>query len=477
MIGKLNVFKFMLLELLISAILILTFIMPAFASAVTVDWTRQFGTSGVDYIRSISEDVGGNVYVVGRTDGTLPGQSYSGGQDAFVRKYSADGNKVWTRQFGTSANDNALSISIDTGGNIYVTGRTYGTLPGQSSAGGWDVFVRKYSAAGTELWTRQFGSSGHDHGIGITVVGGNVYVTGYTYGTLPGQSSAGGWDVFVRKYSAAGTELWTRQFGTSGIDQTFNISADAGGNIYIIGHTGGTLPGQSSAGSNDAFVRKYDSAGNEVWTRQFGTSGYDKGRSVFVGVDGNVYVTGYTNGTLTGQSSAGSNDVFVRKYSAAGTELWTRQFGTSGNDKGFGISANTGDNIYVTGSTDGTLLGQSSAGANDAFVRKYSAAGTELWTRQFGSASSDYSFSVSPGIGGIYAAGTTFGVLPGQGSAGGQDAFVVKIVEPSEIATGADTYPKTIAGFLLLLAGLVFMMRGKISELNNVRSSNTQQFN
>jgi autotransporter-associated beta strand protein len=387
-------------------------------------WTRQFGTRGADVAFGVAVDASG-VYVAGFTEGTLPGQTSAGFIDAFVRKYAADGNELWTRQFGTGGVDRAVGVAVDASG-VYVAGFTEGTLPGQASAGGFDAFVRRYDAAGNELWTRQFGSSGVDAAVGVAVDASGVYVVGRTDGTLPGQTSAGGDDAFVRRYDADGNERWTRQFGTSGADVAVGVAVDASG-VYVVGFTDGTLPGQASAGDFDAFVRKYDTDGNELGTLQFGTfsfsSEFDSVNAV--AADGNVYVAGLVSGTLPGQTSAGGQDAFVRKYDAAGNELWTRQFGASGADVAVGVAVDA-SGVYVAGITLGTLPGQTSAGDMDAFVRKYDFAGNELWTRQFGSISADAALGVAVDASGVYVAGNTFGILPGQTSAGRSDVFVRK---------------------------------------------------
>src|SRR5262249_59490266 len=114
-----------------------------------------------------------------------------------------------------------------------------------------------------------------DLAFGVAVDASGVYVAGDTDGTLPGQTGAGGRDAFVRKYDGAGNQLWTRQFGTSGFfDSALGVAVDASGG-FVAGFIDGTLPGQTSAGDIDAYVRKYDAAGNELWTRQFGTSAHD----------------------------------------------------------------------------------------------------------------------------------------------------------------------------------------------------------
>ena len=74
---------------------------------------------------------------------------------------------------------------------------------------------------------------------------------------------------------------WIRQFGAVGPASDVAHAVDANGNVYVVGSTSGTPSGQSSAGSCDAFVRKYDSAGTELWTRQFGTSSFDQGLGVW----------------------------------------------------------------------------------------------------------------------------------------------------------------------------------------------------
>ena len=183
-------------------------------------------------------------------------------------------------------------------------------------------------------------------------------------GVLVGALGVG---IALTAFATAGEVVWTRQFGTSGQDLGFGVAVDGTG-VYVTGATTGTFPGETSAGSTDVFVSKYDLDGAVVWTRQFGTSSDDGGFGV--AVDGNgVYVTGFTQDALPGQTPAGSADVFVRKYDPAGAVAWTRQFGGNSSDFGHGVAVD-GNGVYVTGRTDGALPGQTSAGSTDAFVVK-----------------------------------------------------------------------------------------------------------
>ena len=212
------------------------------------------------------------MYVVGGADGTFSGQTSEGGSDAYIRKYNSDGDEEWTRQFGTSEVDYASGVAPDSSGGVYVVGNTDGEFPGQTGEGDQDAFIRKYNSDGDEEWTRQFGTSEVDFANGVSAdSSGGVYVVGIVGGEFPGQTNVGGSDAFIRKYNSDGDEEWTRQFGTSDVTEANAVFADSSG-VYVVGLVEDSLPDQTSEGGLDAFIRKYNSDGDEEWTRQFGTS-------------------------------------------------------------------------------------------------------------------------------------------------------------------------------------------------------------
>lgn len=208
--------------------------MRKYNSSGTEVWTRQFGTDNVDEVTGIAAN-NSSVFIIGRTFGTFKDKSSKGGIDAFFQMYSSSGNAIKTDQFGTSEFDHASAITANSTG-VYVTGYTLGGISWQSNAGGLDVFVRKYSLGGSAVWTRQLGSPVDDIALSISVDAfGESYVAGYTYGSLPGQTSAGLFDAFVHKYDSNGTELWTRQFGTDSYDFVGGISVHGSG-VYVYGN-------------------------------------------------------------------------------------------------------------------------------------------------------------------------------------------------------------------------------------------------
>ena len=103
-------------------------------------------------------DAANNVYVTGSAQGSLDGQVWSGFPDGFVQKYDVSGAKLWTRQFGTNKSDAGSDIVLDAAGDLLISGSTGGSLDGNVSAGGYDLFVTRYTAAGVKQGTHQRGT-------------------------------------------------------------------------------------------------------------------------------------------------------------------------------------------------------------------------------------------------------------------------------------------------------------------------------
>ena len=409
-----------------------------------VEWTRQLGTSSRDEAWDMTSDSSGNVYVTGFTEGALEG-SNAGSTDLFVVKYDSGGNKQWTQQLGTSSDDFAYSIAADSSGNVYVTGKTHGALDNNTSAGGEDLFVVKFNSAGVKQWIQQLGTSSNDNAEGITIdSSGNIYVTGATSGAFDNNTNAGGWDLFVVKYNSSGVKQWTQQLGTSENDLAHGIATDSSGNIYLTGHTeNGSFDGFSNVGGFDLFVVKYDSAGDWKWTRQVGTASEDVGDSIIADSNGDIYVAGSVGDSLDGNVHYGSTDLILMKYDSDGNKVWTKQLGSSSFDHAYGLTMDDNGNIYITGYTGGNIDGNTEfcngamalpgsedwLACVDTFVVKYDSAGDWKWTKQIGGTSS---YDSGEGIttdssGNVYLTGVTSGNLDGNTNAGEYDLFVMKL--------------------------------------------------
>ena len=410
------------------AVLYATLLWPTAAPATTVAWTTQFGTRYPDDANGMAIDPAGDVLVIGQTSGELPGQTASGMIDGFLSRYAASGAEVWTRQFGSAERDLPKGVTLDDAGNVYVVGQTFGSLPGQTSAGGWDAFLRKYTAGGQEVWTRQFGGGGAESAASVRVdPAGNAYVVGGTRAALPGQTNIGDYDGFIVKFDDAGNQRWVRQFGTTVEDYTLAVTLDRLGNPILAGETSGRLAGAAAAGGLDGFVRQYDPDGNVVWSQQFGSPLDDFAVAAIVAPTGEVLVAGSTTGSLPGQKSNGASDAFIIAFTGAGGSLWTRQFGTKGVDDAEAIVFDAAGNPFVAGRAGGPLAGASASGGTDAFLAAAGPTGDILWVHQFGGADDDYAMALAVGQDAFYLAGGTTGALSGESNIGHRDAFVVRI--------------------------------------------------
>lgn len=287
-------------------------------------WTRLLGAPGTQTSsNAIAADSSGNVFATGQVNNNLDGQVITGNQDLFVVKYDGAGNKQWTRLLGAvGANTTASGVATDSSGNVYLTGSTFGNLDGQALTGTQDLFVVKYDGAGNKQWTRLLGSlSGSSFtaafGIVFDRTANAVYTTGATGTNLDGQTLTGNQDIFVVKYDLSGNKLWTRLLGNPGGNESaFGITSDSFGNVFATGQSSGGFDGSPGIGAQDLFVVKYDSGGNKQWSRLDGAAGVfnTNGNGIRSDIFGNLYVTGFTNGTLDGMASTGVQDVFLIQY-------------------------------------------------------------------------------------------------------------------------------------------------------------------
>ena len=360
-------------------------------------WVTTFGDWDDDYGYSITVDASGNVYTTGYFNGTMdvePGAGVTNltsisAYDFFIQKLDASGNFVWAHSFGNSGIDKGLSIAVDALGNVYTVGTFEGTVDfnpdagsvaNSTSNGNQDVFLQKLDASGNLVFTKTFGGNSDDVGNSLVLdASGNIYTTGYFQGSVdfdPGAgttnlSSNGGRDIFIQKLDALGNFVFAKSFGYTGIDDGISIAVDASENIFTTGSFMGTVdfdpgPGVESISTNgqyDIFVQKLDALGNFQWANSFGGSIYDSGKYITTDASGNVYTTGYYQGTVDFDPGAGTSDlisnggwdIFIQKLDPSGNLLWANSIGGTGQDVGNSIALDISENMHITGTFQGTV--------------------------------------------------------------------------------------------------------------------------
>jgi len=386
----------------------------------SIRWVRQFGTQRYDLANAAAPDGRGGSYTAGFTNFSLEGQPYYHRYDAFLTRYDADGDKLWTRQFGTNGIDQALGISVS-GTDVFVAGSTDGRFPRQKANGGTDAFVARFTGRGRLAWLKQFGTHRDDEGAAISASGDAIVVAGTTRGPLDRQRLDGPSDAFVMRLTPGGLESWTRVLGGDGEDRGLSVALRTG-QVFLAGTTEGL---HHTVADQDGFVAGFDRRGRPAWSYPLGRSDTDAITSIVPRAEG-VYFAGWTSGTFLDEAPAGGLDAVIGKLGVNGPVLWLKQFGSATDDQATALSI-AGKGLYVAGSTTGELPDGTPLGESDGFLRKYLPNGTEVWTRQFGTADYDAVYGMASDPRGVVAVGTTHGAFEGQTNAGDRDVFLVKI--------------------------------------------------
>ena len=346
----------------------------------------------------------------------------------------------WSIQLGTDQSDTTYGVSAGPDGAVVVTAATEGSLAGDNQ-GQRDVYLALYSDRGDLVWSVQAGGPQNDSPLGVSVApDGSVYVGGFTDGDFasPNQGSA---DVWLARFDAGGSELWRRQFGGPGWDRGFDMTAFDGG-AYVTGYTASTLDPETDLGGFDGFAARYDDEGNQQWVRQFGTDATDWGQGSALAPDGGLYVTGYTEGDLNGPN-AGDKDLFAVRLRPDGTVAWAAQFGSEALDWTQGVGTGPEGGMLMAGSTEGSFAADH-AGERDMIVVSLDADGNERWRWQAGTEGMDTAFEVRQTGQFVVVTGSTAGSIASAGSAlGERDAVLVwldlagNLVEVEQFGTDA----------------------------------------
>ena len=326
-------------------------------------WSRVLGTPFEDVAAGVTVGADGAVYVVGTTAGSFPDFANGADKDGFVAFFDSSGVAKGVKQFGGVRDQVVSGVAVNKmTGDIVVVASTL------TVAGDKDVLLQVFTAQGAEKWSRKLASSGNESpkAVAVSACGCGIYVTGSVLGSFESNTAFGGTDLFLVKYDELGAGQWSRQFGTSFNDYADAVATDSSG-IYLTGLTYGTFATQTSAGGADVVLMRFDASGTKQWLRQFGTANFDAGHALYAD-DTHVYLAGSTEGSSAGNTNAGLKDVFVTKFAADSTKLWTKQRGSDKTDIPFGMALSRSNYLLIIGQTDGVFTGAAGFGQIDTFL-------------------------------------------------------------------------------------------------------------
>ncbi|HTL82089.1 MAG TPA: T9SS type A sorting domain-containing protein [Bacteroidia bacterium] len=281
-------------------------------------WAQSFGGGSWDIGQSVWVDVNsGNVYLAGcYYDSTLTLGTYNfanaGAYDILLAKFDPNGNVIWADHSGGISNDMGNAVTTDNNGNVFISGGFMsasisfgtGTLV-NANASIPDIFVAKYDANGTNLWAHRAGGTDNDHSVCVAAdLSGSVYVSGHFHSTsFPFASgnvvNHGMGDFYLLKYDANGNEMWGRSAGGMMHDFGYAVAVDGNNDIYVSGmfnsdtvFVGADMVLNSSPGTQDMILMKFDQFGNNLWALSAGGTGDDELNSIAIDDLNAVYLTG-----------------------------------------------------------------------------------------------------------------------------------------------------------------------------------------
>ncbi|MFA5858554.1 MAG: SBBP repeat-containing protein [Elusimicrobiota bacterium] len=275
-------------------------------------WTQMLNQAAMDNMNAIAIDSASNVYTASYNFGSYGGTTNQGVEDVVITKYTPGGSQTWIKQLGGTNRDVGGAIAVDYNNNVYVAGHTRSiTFDGNTNKGNYDFLVIKYDSAGTKLWSKLFGTTANDYyGSVVTNQYGDLYVV-YNIETYTDIFDI----VLLKLCPTTGNTIWSHTIGTVYNDFSGDIVTTKTGDIYLSGNTTGGLFGNTNIGSNDLFLLKYDANGNYQWCKQFGTGVDDNYPHLYSDTDGNLYFSGNTNGNINNVvKPGGMKDGFIVKY-------------------------------------------------------------------------------------------------------------------------------------------------------------------
>lgn len=320
---------------------------------------------------------------------------------------------VWMNTFGGSANDIGFSVQQTSDGGYIIAGHTL-----SYGAGGTDAYLVRTDAAGNMMWEKTFGGLGGDEALSVMETADGGYIlAGRSTLSQPDQGSD---NVYVIKTDGAGNMLWSKTYGGTSIDQGRSVVETADDGFAVAGYTR-----SFGAGSADAYLIKTDAAGNTIWSQTYGGLSTDVGEEVRQTADGGYVVVG-----ATASFGSGSLDVYLIKTDASGVIVWSRTYGGAAWDYGYSVQE-LADGYIIVGETESY-----GAGDKDVYLIRTDTAGDVVWEKTFGGTLKESGWSVrqTSADGGFFVAGftTSFG-------AGSYDVYVVKTASDGTLEW-TDTY-------------------------------------
>jgi hypothetical protein len=357
-----------------------------------LDYIKTFGGSGNDNFVSVVQANDGNYVFMGATestDGDVTGKT-GNDDDFWLLKTTPEGDIIFNRVYGGSNTDKATNLIKTNDGGYIVCGYSSSSDGDVSGNEGFqDYWITKLDAQGNITWEKNYGFAGTDQALKIIETSnGNFFTTGFfdvsasgnqgnddgettTFGGNPTRSSLHGvgefWGILM---DSNGNKIWRRFFGGSNNDRSYDTVEAEDGGFFMIGTSESSdFDILDDRGSYDFWVVRLASNGDKIWTKSYGGSEIDQGYGITKAVDGNYIMVGDTrsaDGDVT--SINGNADAWIIKFAPNGDLIWQKTYGGTAFDSAKSITPLQNGNFAIAGNTRSSIDGFTNKGQNDAWV-------------------------------------------------------------------------------------------------------------
>jgi len=414
-------------------------------------WLQILGSDQNDYAHALALAPDGSLYVTGQTEGdyeNLPNKGdttdSNNNTDILLSKLNADGARMWHRTLGTSTNDLATCLVVDSDGSLVIGGGTLGKLGADPNLGGEDAFVARLDDAGNIIWATHIASRQGERVSDLTLDRfGNIYALGTSFGDIDGTTHTGtvdNPDFFISKISSDGVLLWTVNSGTSKAEFGNKIAINSKGNLVVIGTTQGNLHGNLNHDtstdrekSTDIFLSTFDPDLRDfLWTLEIGSIRGDFAYALAIDNDDNIYIGGNIAVLLDGSRDPEDGMVgvaFIDKYDELGTLLWRDEIDQAASGSEFkALTITVEGNILAAGNTAGVTLEDLTTASTDIFIKQYNATGRTQRADLYGGNKIDtVADIISSADGSVYLAGSSNSEFPERPGLGKYEVLLMGI--------------------------------------------------
>lgn len=325
-------------------------------------------------------------------------------EDVWLSKFSNDGALLWSKTYGGSLDEYGYSVLENPDGTLLVAGYSKSAdVDVPSNLGMHDFFIFKTDSQGNIIWKKSFGFSSHDHAHKIiNTSDGGYFIAGFVDYAGIGKGVAtlhGVGEFYGLKIDANGTKLWDCYFGGTQNDRVFDVVEANDLGLVMVGYSeSNDFDADDNHGSYDFWAVKVNNTGSLVWKKSFGGSAIDQAYGIVKTTNNSYLIAGVSNsndGNLS--ENLGQNDVWVIHINDAGNLLWEKSYGGSGFDFGSSIKSLANSQFLVSGHTrsnDG--LFPENKGENDVFAMIIDINGQVQWQQTYGGSQIDLGIDAVP---------------------------------------------------------------------------------